>query len=235
MSGRSHRPVIMGIRGMVSTGHPIASTEALRVLMDGGNAMDAALTAAFVLSVVKSYHCGLGGDAFLLFYSARDSKIYALNGSGKSPRALRMDDYKNGIPKRGILAASVPGAVDGWIEAAKRFASRSLQSLIAPAIGYAQDGFPVFGNLERVIASWVKELGGDEAWRRVYLPEGRVPKTGELLRQPDLARSLEEIAGHGREAFYQGWIAESIVRNSRDRGGFFEHPDLSEHRSRWEE
>jgi gamma-glutamyltranspeptidase/glutathione hydrolase len=220
---------------MVSTGHPIASTEALRVLMDGGNAMDAALTAAFVLSVVKSYHCGLGGDVFLLFYRARESKVYALNGSGKSPRALRMDDYKNGIPKRGILAASVPGAVDGWIEAANKFASRSLRSLIAPAIRYAEEGFPVFGNLERVVASCAKELGGDEAWRRVYLLEGRMPKTGELLRQRGLARTLEAIAEHGRTVFYEGRIAESIVRCSRDRRGFFEHRDLSEHRSRWEE
>jgi gamma-glutamyltranspeptidase/glutathione hydrolase len=185
--------------------------------MDGGNAMDAALTAAFVLSVVKSYHCGLGGDVFLLFYSAKDSKVYALNGSGKSPRALRMDDYKNGIPKRGVLAASVPGAVDGWIQAAKKFASRSLRNLIAPAIRYAQDGFPVFRNLERVIASCVKELGGDEAWRRVYLPEGYAPKTGELLRQRELARSLEEIVEHGRNVFYEGWIAGPgrVLRTSR--------------------
>src|SRR5512137_733817 len=117
-SWESHRPVVMGVHGMASTGHSIASTEALRVLMAGGNAMDAALSAALVLSVVKSYHCGLGGDAFLLFYSARDQRVYALNGSGRAPAKLQKEQYRNGIPKRGILVAAVPGAVDAWLEAA---------------------------------------------------------------------------------------------------------------------
>ena len=220
---------------MVSTGHPIASTEAVRVLMDGGNAMDAALTAAFVLAVVKSYHCGLGGDAFLLFYSAKDRKIYSLNGSGRSPARLEKDAYRNGIPKWGIRAAAVPGAVDAWLQAAERFASRSVEELLRPAHEFALNGFPVFANFARTIASATDKLGEDEVWRNIFLPGGEVPKCCELFRQEDLARALSGIAEQGRGAFYQGWIADSIVHCSNERGGFFAEQDFSEHEGRWEE
>jgi gamma-glutamyltranspeptidase/glutathione hydrolase len=119
---------------MASTGHSLASVEALCVLKSGGNAMDAALAAAAVLSVVKSYHCGLGGDVFALCYAGRDQKLYCLNGSGKSPCLLQRDRYKNGLPAHGALAASVPGAVDAWAQLEKKFATRSLAELWKPAI-----------------------------------------------------------------------------------------------------
>jgi gamma-glutamyltranspeptidase/glutathione hydrolase len=225
----------MGMHGMVSTGHSLASTEALRVLMNGCNAMDAALVAAFVLAVVKSYHCGLGGDAFLLFYSAKERKVYALNGSGGSPVNLQTEHYRSGIPKRGILAAAVPGAVDAWLEAAKKFASLDVKRLVQPAIRYALDGFPVFPNLEKVIASSAGELGKEAAWRKIFLPHGHVPRSGELLYQVDLGRAFQEIAKQGRAVFYEGRIADAIVRTSRDKSGSLCERDLREHRSRWEE
>jgi len=225
----------MGAHGMVSTGHPIASSEALRVLMDGGNAMDAALSAALVLAVVKSYHCGLGGDLFLLYYSAKDSQLHALNGSGRSPLTLDRQHYRSGIPKRGILAAAVPGAVDGWMEAAQRFASRSIKQLIQPSIEYAQQGFPVYANLARAIAGAAKELGNDSQWRSIFLPQGRTPRVGELLKQPDLARSLMAIAEHGRDGFYRGPVAGAMLRTSERLGGCFTARDFSEHCSSWHE
>ena len=115
-----HRPVVMGVNGMVASGHPLASTAALDVLKDGGNAVDAALCASGVLSVIKSYHCGLGGDVFGVFYSADRRRILVLNGSGRSPRLLRREAYSQSIPHRGILAASTPGTVDAWFEAASK-------------------------------------------------------------------------------------------------------------------
>ena len=225
----------MSAHGMVSTGHSLASFEGLRILLEGGNALDAALAAAFVLSVVKSYHCGLGGDAFLLYYSAKDRKVHALNGSGRAPGNLQKEHYRNEIPKRGILAAAVPGAVDAWFEAAEKFASRTVKQLAQPAIRYALDGFPVFPNLERVIAAAAAELGKEAAWRQIYLPDSRVPRSGDLFRQVDLGRALQEIVEGGRNFFYEGWIADAIVRASRERGGFFCERDLSTHRARWEE
>ena len=139
---------------MASTGHSLASCEALYVLKKGGNAMDAALAAAAVLAVVKSYHCGLGGDVFALYFSAREQKLYCLNGSGKSPYLLKRELYSKKIPERGALAASVPGAVDAWAQLANRFATRSLAELWEPAIDYAANGFPVFPHLARVIKAF---------------------------------------------------------------------------------
>lgn len=220
---------------MVSTGYPLASAEALRVLMEGGNAMDAALTAAGVLSVIKSYHCGLGGDAFVLFYSAKKGKVYALNGSGRSPYLTEKNRYKDGIPVRGILSATVPGTVDVWAQAAERFGSRKLKDLLRPAIKWAEEGFPVFPNLARLIESSAEMHRSDVAWAKVFLPGGKPPERGQLLYQKDLAKSLTAIAEQGRDAFYRGWIAESIVRASREKGGDFSLRDFGEHCSKEEE
>lgn len=230
-----HRPVVMGAGGMVSTGHALASGAALDVLKGGGNAFDAALCASGVLSVVKSYHGGVGGDAFGIFYSAKEKKVIALNGSGRSPKQLRRERYTGEIPERGILAACTPGLVDAWGEAAARLASRKLGDLLAPAIAYAEEGFPVFPHLRSVIQSNSKTLAGDAAWAKVFLPHGNVPAVGDLLAQKDLARTLGAIARGGRDAFYGGDIAEMIVAESKRRGGDFALADFAEHRSRWEE
>ncbi len=220
---------------MVSTGHPLASSAALDVLKTGGNAVDAALSASAVLSVVKSYHGGLGGDLFGIFYSAKERKISVLNGSGRSPRLLRRERYSGAIPERGILAACTPGTVDAWVEAAARLGSRSLGDLLAPAVEYAGSGFPVFPHLHSVIQSSQKTLAADPAWAKVFLPEGEAPKIGDLLVQKDLARTLAAIARGGRDAFYAGEVAGLMARASERHGGFFSAEDFAEHRSRWEE
>lgn len=230
-----HRPVVMGPGGMVSTGHPLASGAALDVLKAGGNAFDAALCASGVLSVVKSYHGGVGGDAFGIFYSAKEKKVLALNGSGRSPKLLRRERYTDEIPERGILAACTPGLVDAWSEAAARLASRKLGDLLAPAIAYAEEGIPVFPHLRNVIQSNRKILASDSAWTKIFLPHGKTPDVGALLAQKDLARTLAAIARGGRDAFYSGGIAEMIVADSKRRGGDFTLADFVEHRSRWEE
>ena len=207
---------------MASTGHSLASCEALYVLKKGGNAMDAALAAAAVLAVVKSYHCGLGGDVFALYFSASEQKLYCLNGSGKSPDLLKRELYPNKIPERGALAASVPGAVDAWAQLANRFATRSLSELWEPAIDYAANGFPVFPHLARVIKSFGDERGHkDPVWAQIFFPRGKALQVNELLIQNDLARTMSEISRNGRDAFYEGRVAESICRIFDEKGGFF--------------
>ena len=225
----------MGINGMVASGHPLASTAALDVLKDGGNAVDAALCASGVLSVIKSYHCGLGGDVFGVFYSANQRRLLVLNGSGRSPRLLRREAYSESIPHRGILAASTPGTVDAWFEAASKLGTRTMRDLLKPAIEYADNGFPVFPHLAKVIRSSHKALAADPAWAEVFLPDGKAPEIGELLVQKDLAATLTDIANGGRESFYAGDSAKSIVRKSDGCGGFFSLRDFSEHQSRWED
>jgi gamma-glutamyltranspeptidase / glutathione hydrolase len=230
-----HRPVVMGVHGMVATGHPLASAAALDILKDGGNAVDAALCASAVLSVVKSYHCGLGGDVFGIFYSAKERRVLALNGSGRSPRLLRRESYSGTIPHRGILAATTPGNVDAWFEAASKLGSRAMGDLLNPAIEYADNGFPVFPHLAKVIRSSRNALSADPAWTAIFLPDGKAPELGDLLVQKDLAATLRVIASGGRESFYAGNIGRSIVGKSEHCGGSFSSRDFAEHYSKWEE
>lgn len=225
----------MGVQGMVASGHPLASAAALDVLKDGGNAVDAALCASGVLSVVKSYHCGLGGDVFGIFYSAKQRRVLVLNGSGRSPRLLRRKAYSGSIPHRGILAASMPGTVDAWFEAASRLGSRAVRDLLKPAIEYADNGFPVFPHLAKVIRSSHAALAADPAWAAIFLPDGKAPEIGDLLVQKHLAATLRDIANGGRESFYTGDIAKLIIGKSDLCGGCFSRQDFAEHQSRWEE
>jgi gamma-glutamyltranspeptidase/glutathione hydrolase len=231
---KAHRPIITGRHGMASTGHSLASFEAVHVLKKGGNAMDAALAAAGVLSVIKSYHCGLGGDIFALYYSASDEKLYCLNGSGKSPSRLRREFYSKEIPTRGALAANVPGAVDAWVQLADRFATRPLKELWEPAIDYAANGFPVFPHLARVIKSFGDGGHKDPAWTQIFFPKGKPLQVNEILVQNDLARTLSEVGRDGRDAFYEGRVAEAIRRTFEGKGGCFALEDFHEHQSVWE-
>jgi gamma-glutamyltranspeptidase/glutathione hydrolase len=224
----------MGARGMVATGHPLSSDAALDVLKAGGNAFDAALCASAVLAVVKSYHCGLGGDLFGIFHRAKDDKTLVLNGSGRAPRNIRPELFGEGIPHRGMLAASTPGTVDGWVELAAELGSRRLAELLEPAIYYADNGFPVFPHLGNVIRASEKTLGADAAWSQIFLPRGKVPDTGAVFVQKDLAATLRAIAAGGREAFYAGSIASLMVRASEQHHGCFSLEDFAAHRSRWD-
>lgn len=228
----THRPTILTCNGLVAAGHPLATLAGVNVLQQGGNAVDAAIAAAAVLSVVEPHMSGLGGDVFLLIWSARAGRAFALNGSGAAPRRLGALP-EQGIPQRGLLAATVPGVVAGWVEAHRRFGSLEFADLLRPAITYAEQGFPVSARLARGCARYRDLLAAAPASARAFLPDGRPPQAGRVLVQADLARSLRRIAEQGAGAFYEGSIAEQLVRFSRDHGGLFAAEDLATHRSVW--
>jgi gamma-glutamyltranspeptidase / glutathione hydrolase len=237
---RASRSMALARNGMVCTSHPLASSAAVAALRAGGNAVDAAVTAAAVLNVVEPYNTGVGGDCFALIWSAREGRLHALDGCGRAPAAASIDALASrGIaemPAQGIFTVTVPGAVDAWATALARFGTRPIADALAPAIALAEEGFPVS---ELVSHDWrlavaFEFLKNDEA-RRILSFASEGPRVGEIVRFPDLAATLRTIAAGGRDAFYRGEIAERIVALSRAEGGLLELPDLDEHASRWVE
>ena len=235
----SRRSVVMGFGGVVATSQPLAAQAGLRLLLQGGNAADAAIAAAATLNVVEPMSTGLGGDAFALVYWAKEGRIYALNASGRAPYAATLEAFRRRglteMPVRGILSVTVPGAPAGWADLLARFGKLGLDRALAPAIEYAERGFPVSEGIARSWKGSEDLLRQDSEAARVYLPGGRAPRAGERFVSPDLARSLRAIAENGPEAFYKGSIAEAIVATSQKYGGLLTLQDLAEHSSTWVE
>lgn len=231
------RSVVMARRGVVASGHPLASAAGLRVLTAGGNAVDAAVATAAVLGVVQPMMSGVGGDTFLLYYDARRGQVWALNGSGVAPYdATREFFVRRGctkMPFRGMLSVSVPGAVDAMVTALERWGSGnfSLAQLLEPAITYAEEGFPVTEKVSAWVAESAEVLRSYPSTARIYLPHGRPPRPGEVLVQKDLAHTLRRIADGGREVFYRGELAQAIARYCQAHGGLLTERELAEHRS----
>jgi gamma-glutamyltranspeptidase / glutathione hydrolase len=219
--------------GMIASVNPLASAAGLRVLRDGGNAMDAAIAAGAVLTVVEPWSGQLGGDAFMLVSSADRRTVTAINGSGAAPQNCTIDRYLalGRIPEYGWLAASVPGIVDAWQVAVERFGTRPLASLLEDAITYAQAGFPLTARQARNNAAMAAIAAEFPDTRAVFFPDGRPPAAGFRLRQPDLARTLRTIQAEGAAAFYRGSIARAIVAASDQGGGLFSERDLAQHRT----
>jgi gamma-glutamyltranspeptidase/glutathione hydrolase len=242
-SGGAHasaRSMVIAPHGAACTSQPLASAAALAMLRAGGNAIDAAVTAAAVQGVVEPYNTGIGGDCLMLAWTARERKLHALNGTGRAPARATLDEYRRRglaeVPPLGILAVTVPGAVDAWCEALERLGTRTLADVLAPAIAYAEDGFPVSEVIARewglvVRAGW---LGNDDA-RRCFAPGGEPPGLGQLVRLPELARTLRLLADGGRDAFYRGEIADRLARFSAANDGLLTRDDLEAHRSTWVE
>lgn len=233
----SHRPVVMGTNWMITSGHPLASQAGAAILEKGGRAIDAAIAANAVLCVVRPHMCGLGGDLFIIFYQAKDKKVEVLNASGRSPYAATPEFFAErglqNIPERGILTATVPGVVDGWVTALDKYGSLPLEDLLQKAIFYAEKGFPVYKELSQVIAQESALLHKSPDAARIFFKNGRPPRVGELLVQPELAASFKKIARQGKKVFYEGEIAHAIVNFSREVGGLFSEEDLSKHKSTW--
>jgi gamma-glutamyltranspeptidase/glutathione hydrolase len=225
----------MGRNGMVSTSHPFATLAALDMLRAGGSAMDAAITAAAVLSVVEPMMTGLGGDVFMLIYESQVKRIRGLNGSGRAPTYLSREHFGNSaeINLDSWESVTVPGAVDAWAVALQRFGTQSFKDVLLPAIHYAEEGFPVTEAVARLWAENEEALNKDEWAKLTYLPQGRAPQPGEVFQNPNLAKSLRLIAEGGRDAFYRGPIAKEIVRYADESGGFLKLDDFRSHESAW--
>jgi gamma-glutamyltranspeptidase/glutathione hydrolase len=229
----------MGFGGAVATSQPLAAQAGLRVLMQGGNAADAAVATAAALNVVEPMSTGIGGDAFALIYWAKERKVYALNASGRAPYAATLEEMRRRglteMPERGILTVTVPGAAAGWADTVARFGRLGLDKVLQPAIEYAEQGFPVS---ETIAASWQGAeamLRQDEAAAHTYLRGGRAPRAGERFLSPDLARTLRRVAEEGAAGFYRGAVAEAIVRTSQKYDGLLTLRDLADHTSTWVE
>jgi gamma-glutamyltranspeptidase/glutathione hydrolase len=240
-SGPLHksRSAVLARHGMAATSQPLATAAAIRVLQQGGNAIDAAIAANAVIGVVEPMSCGLGGDLFAIVWDARSQKLYGLNASGRAAYAATLATFAakglKEIPMHGPLSWSVPGCVDGWEALRQRFGSRPMTELLAPAIAYAEEGFPVS---EIIADDWqgaASELARIPTSAACFLPGGRAPETGTIFRNADLARTLRAIAEGGRDAFYRGAIARAMVAYSEQTGGLFGLRDFEEHTSTWVE
>ncbi len=237
------RSEVIAQNGMVATSQPLASQIAIDILKRGGTAVDAAIAANAALGLMEPTGCGIGGDLFALVWDAKTQKLYGLNGSGRSPRALTVEKLRaelaklkrDSIPPRGPLPVSVPGAVDAWFELHGRFGKLPMPELLAPAVAYARDGFPV----SEVIAYYwernARVLAEYPGFAATYLPSGRAPRKGELFRNPALAATYQAIARGGRDAFYKGEIAARIESYMRANGGYLTAADLAAHTSTWVE
>lgn len=238
-NSRGTRSVVMARNGVIATSQPLATAAGLRVLQSGGNAIDAAVTAATVLSVVEPTMNGPGGDLFAIVYSAKDRKVHGLNASGRAPALATLDEFKRRglqrIPIRGELSVSVPGVVDGWNALLTKYGTRTLAQALEPAIKYARDGYPV----SEIIAMQWKEVEGvlarDPNAAKTFLIDGKAPAAGDIFRNPALAGSLEQIARGGRDVFYKGAIAKAIADDMQRRNGLVRLEDLAAHHADWVE
>ena len=234
------RSPAMGLRGVVATSQPLAANAGLDILKKGGNAIDAAVAAAAVLTLVEPNSTSLGGDAFIMIYIAAEKKLVGINASGRAPYAMTLDALNTKLDKHGmdgidgIYSVSVPGAVDGWFEVLEEYGTMTMAEVLEPAIYYAEHGFPV----SPIIAdAWRRvEENPEPSTRAALLLDGeRAPRAGEVFRNPDLAHSFRLLAEHGRDAFYKGPIAEAIVAYSDQHDGFLTMKDFEDHTSTWVE
>ncbi|MGH9385735.1 MAG: gamma-glutamyltransferase [Vicinamibacterales bacterium] len=232
------RSVVATRFGIVAASQPLAARAGVQILERGGNAIDAAIAANSTIGLMEPTGNGLGGDLFILFYEAKTGTVHALNSSGWAPTGLTVDLLASkGIkemPQRGIYSVTVPGVVAGWDAMRTRFGTKPFSELLAPAIYYAENGFPVS---EKIAAGWsnsVKMHSAHPNSRKTYLIDGvRAPKAGEVFRNPDLAASLRLIASNGRDGFYKGRTSDAIVTISREQGGTITAADLSEFQAEW--
>jgi gamma-glutamyltranspeptidase/glutathione hydrolase len=247
------RSEVLARNGIVTTVQPLAAQAGLRVLQDGGNAIDAAVAAAAVLNVVYPANTGIGGDLFAIIYVAKEKKIYQLNASGIAPSGLTLErmhtlGYQrdpakfgpgSGMPDGGILTVTVPGSLWGWQEVLARFGTKTLGDVLQPAIDYAEQGFPVS---EEIAAGWkmkkalplrgcCTEIDPDSA--KTFYINGKPPVAGSIFRNPDLAGTFRLIANGGRDVLYRGEIGRAIVAKSTALGGTMTMEDLANYKGEW--
>jgi len=233
------RSEIIAPHGMAATSQPLATQIALDILKAGGSAADAAIAANAALGLMEPTGSGIGGDLFAIVWDVEKEELTGLNGSGRAPKALSLQYFKDlglvSIPPRGPLPVSVPGAVDGWFELHARYGRLPMSELLAPAIAYATDGFPVS---EYIAYGWARnseKLKDYAGFADTFMPGGKAPRKGQVFRNPRLAKTYQAIADGGRDAFYKGEIARKIDSYMTEQGGFLRYADMAEHKSEWVE
>jgi gamma-glutamyltranspeptidase/glutathione hydrolase len=231
------RSMVISQTGIVATESPLASKAGAAILERGGNAVDAAIAAHAVMTVVAPMWNGIGGDLFAIVYDAKSGKYYGLNASGWAPAAQSIERLREkglrDMPAHGIEPVTVPGSVDGWQKLLDRFGKKKMNEVLAPAIQVAQDGYPVTEWVAQHFASNVDLLRDNEAAAKTFLISDRAPRLGEIVRNPDLAWSLQQIAQGGRDAFYRGEITKRILALSARHGGTLAAKDFSDYSSEW--
>ncbi|HEX6828710.1 MAG TPA: gamma-glutamyltransferase, partial [Burkholderiales bacterium] len=220
-------------RNAVATSHPLAAQAGLRMMLRGGNAVDAALACAIALTVVEPVSNGIGGDAFAMVWDG--SGLHGLNASGRAPAAWTPQRFAGleFMPERGWDTVTVPGAVSAWVELSKRFGRLPFADLFAPAIEYAREGYAVTPDVARQWQIQENILAAQPGFAEAFLPEGRSPSAGEVFRFPEQALALKRIAETGGEAFYRGDLAQRLADHAREHGGALILEDLAAHRADW--
>ncbi len=241
LTGRTFatRSEVIAPHGMAATSHPLATQVALDILKKGGTAIDAAIAANAVLGLMEPTGAGIGGDLFAIVWDAKTKKLYGLNASGPSPKSLTLDwflshGYKK-IPSHGPLPVTVPGCVDGWFELHKRFGKLPMETILQPAIDYAENGFPL---TELIAFYWERNariLSHYPNFKEIFMPGGRAPKKGEIFKNPYLAQTYRNLAKYGRDYFYKGPIARTIDKFIHQQGGFLSYEDMASFHSEWVE
>jgi gamma-glutamyltranspeptidase/glutathione hydrolase len=231
------RSEVIAQHGMAATSQPLATQIALDILKNGGSAVDAAIAANAALGLMEPTGNGMGGDLFAIVWDAKSQKLHGLNASGRSPMSLTLEEFRNReleyVPPYGVLPISVPGCVDGWFELHGRFGKLDMKEVLAPAIGYARDGFPVS---ELIAYYWdlsVPTRKDQPFFLETFTKNGKAPAKGEVWRNEALAGTLEALASNGRDEFYKGDLARVIAKTVQDAGGFLSYEDLAAHKSEW--
>ena len=233
----STRSEVIAENGMVATSHPLATQIGIDILKKGGNAVDAAIAANAVIGLMEPTGNGIGGDLFAIIWIENNKRLYGLNASGRSPKNLKLEYFKNNgfskIPAYGPLPVSVPGCVDGWFEMHEKFGNLNMKQILEPAISYAENGFPVSELVSYYLGISAKNFGKYPNFNETYLINGFPPKKGQIFKNKHLANTLRIISDKGRSGFYEGKIAKIMSDFIIDQGGFLSYEDLKNHKSDW--
>ncbi len=237
------RSEVIAQHGVACTSHPLATQIAVDILKKGGSAVDAAIAANAALGLMEPTGCGIGGDLFATVWDAKTKKLHGLNASGRSPAELTLaqfkeilaKDHRTTIPPLGPLPITVPGAVDGWFELHKKFGRLPMRDVLAPAIAYARDGFPLSELIAHYWSRGGEKLKTYPNFAKTFLPNGAASRKGDVFKNPDLARTYEVLAEKGRDAFYRGPLTDIMVDYLRREGSFLRETDFRDHTSTWVE
>jgi len=237
--GQASRSVVYARHVMVCAAQPLAVQAGVEVLEAGGSAVDAAIAVNACLALMEPTSCGLGGDLFAIVWDPKAEKLVGLNASGRAPLALTIEkvppDSDGTIPLFSPYAWSVPGCADGWFELHAKYGRLPMRRVLDRAIQYAEEGFPLSPVIAADWARGVARFKDKPGFKEVFMPGGRAPREGEIFKNPALAKTLRLLADKGRDAYYKGPIAETLVRYSQTHGGFFALEDFARHHSTWDE